>query len=346
MPDDPLTHEQIDLILQRAFGGATGLIGYEQFRGGTVNQVYRVSVAGRLPLILRVAPSAAAAQPGDTRDLMRREAAIRPYFEPVKALLPEPLLFDFSHTAVDRDYMLQTFIDGDRWEYVARGLDRQTSLGLWRQFGDLLRRIHAVTGSAFGDPPPGEAFASWSDAILHRLQRARRALLDAGLGAEARLLDQVWEAARLGRAVLDEVRTPHLLHGDLWLYNLLIRDDGDGARIVGLLDPDRAWWGDPLADWTHFVLDWHAPDGFAPFRTAFQDSYGSVAGAPTPTPAAFRGAVYRAMHIAASLSWAAREHHDDMLARGRRELPRVVDRISGHPFGNGVPSRAHPQNRS
>ena len=53
---------------------------------------------------------------------------------------------------------------------------------------------------------------------------------------------------------LDEIEVPCLLHGDLWLFNLLIARQPREPSIVGVLDADRAWWGDPMADWTMFIL--------------------------------------------------------------------------------------------
>jgi aminoglycoside phosphotransferase (APT) family kinase protein len=42
---------------------------------------------------------------------------------------------------------------------------------------------------------------------------------------------------------LDEVTRPALIHFDLWPGNIFV----DGSRIVGLIDHERAFWGDPAA---------------------------------------------------------------------------------------------------
>ena len=47
-------------------------------------------------------------------------------------------------------------------------------------------------------------------------------------------------------AVLADVARPALVHTDLWAGNLFV-DPGTGA-LVGVIDPERAFWGDPLAD--------------------------------------------------------------------------------------------------
>jgi aminoglycoside phosphotransferase (APT) family kinase protein len=320
-----LSREQIEAICRRAFGPEAGLLGLEPFRGGTHNQVYRLSLAGRLPVILRVAPPDTADLAWDERNLMRREHAIRPAFAPLAHLMPTPLFVDFTHAVIDRDYMLQTFIEGHRWEDVAEQLEPAEALPLWRAFGALLRQIHAITGERFGDPPPGESFQRWSEALAYRLARVRERLLETGLAAEAGLVSAVQARAAAERALVDEVNTPRLLHGDLWLFNLLLRETPDGPRLVGVLDADRAWWGDPPADWTMFVLAKLQDPGMAPAVAGFWEGYGEVEPA---MGTAFRQALYEALHIGTALAYAARAGDQATVARGRAELPPVVARLT------------------
>jgi aminoglycoside phosphotransferase (APT) family kinase protein len=54
--------------------------------------------------------------------------------------------------------------------------------------------------------------------------------------------------------VLDEVAVPVLVHFDLWDGNILIDLDGEAPRIGGLIDAERAFWGDPLADFVSLAL--------------------------------------------------------------------------------------------
>jgi aminoglycoside phosphotransferase (APT) family kinase protein len=321
---EALSREQIEAICRRAFGPEAGLLGLEQFRGGTHNQVYRLSVPGRLPVILRVAPPESAELAWDERQLMRREQAIRPAFAPIAHLMPTPLFVDFTHAVIDRDYMLQTFIEGHRWEDAAEQLAPGEALPLWREFGGLLRQIHGVTGEGFGDPAPGQAFARWSEALAYRLAHVHERLRGAGLAPEAALMEAVLARAAAAQALLDEVARPCLLHGDLWLFNLLIRETPDGARIVGVLDADRAWWGDPAADWTLFVLAKLEDPAMAPAVDAFWEGYGEVDNSPA---AGWRSALYEAMHIGNALAYAARAGDEGTVARGRAELPEAAARL-------------------
>ena len=115
-------------------------------------------------------------------------------------------------------------------------------------------------------------------------------------------------------------------HGDLWLFNILIQRGSPGAapKIVGILDADRAWWGDPLADWTMFI--WARGDGaeMDEARRQFWQAYGQ----PEEIPgAAFRAAVYEAMHTGAALIW-AKEHHPEAIQRGVDDLEEIAEMLS------------------
>jgi hypothetical protein len=216
---EPLTRKQIEAICRRAFGPEAGLLGMEQFRGGTHNQVYRLTVPGQLPLILRVAPPDDSGLAWDERDLMRREQAIRPAFAALAGLaplMPRVVFEDFSREVIDRDYMLQTFIEGHRWEDMAEQLEPEEALGLWRAFGGLLRQIHDTAGPYFGDPPPGQSFPHWSEAVEYRLARTIERLRGLSLDDAAETLAGVQALARGRRLLVDEVAVPRLLHGDLW----------------------------------------------------------------------------------------------------------------------------------
>jgi len=51
------------------------------------------------------------------------------------------------------------------------------------------------------------------------------------------LLCRLLEIVRDNTALLDEITRPRLLHGDLWLFNLLIQRKKNGPRIVMKLHP-------------------------------------------------------------------------------------------------------------
>ncbi|HEX5540773.1 MAG TPA: aminoglycoside phosphotransferase family protein [Micromonospora sp.] len=246
--------EMIAAMCRRAFGAATTVIRATKIGVGTWNDTYRVEIADRGPVILRVAPS----PERDEREAMRNEYAAAPYFAALGPLVPRTLYADFTHQLIGRDYMLQEPLPGVP---AADRLNAYPDLTpYFRQLGTITRTIHNVRGVRFG-PVAAATFATWSEALADQFQTLADAYDRAGLDAgEVR---RIRAAVDTHRAVLDEVREPRLLHGDLWRLNILIDPDAPEPAIVGILDYDGASWGDPLADWTiHQVLRREGTEAF------------------------------------------------------------------------------------
>lgn len=296
-----LETEQITSLCRRAFGQAVEIESIEELAGGTFNSAYRIVLRDQSRVMLRVAPPQTAQLAWEDAFLMRSEHAMQPYFAPVASLMPRTLLVDFTHQLIDRDYMFQTYIEGERWDDAWDELTPAENDALWSQFGTLMRQIHDVQGQTFGLPRTGFQFERWSEAVIDRMTRTLHAAKDLQLD----IIDftQILAIIRAHPEQLDEIRIPRLLHGDLWLFNLLISHRAEGPSIVGVLDADRSWWGDPMADWTMFIL---AQAEANPGHASFWQSYGQPAATRSAT---FRKTVYDGMHAGTALVWSTQ--HDD-----------------------------------
>jgi aminoglycoside phosphotransferase (APT) family kinase protein len=319
-----LTRDQIAAMCRRGFGSAAHIESVQELTGGTFNETYLLELVGEGNVILRVAPLPAADIYWDEVALMRREWHMLPFFASIAPLMPKVLLADFTHQLIAQDYMFQTFLDGEWWEDIEDELIPDENAALWRQFGAITKQIHATTGERIGYPYPARSFDRWSDVILDRFARIVEQMqvhqLDLpGFAAIAAL-------ARTNIAFLDEIKTPALLHGDLWIFNLLVRRGAGEPTITDVLDADRAWWGDPLADWTMFCLsirskepNWQQP------CAAFFAGYGEL-GQDRAT--LFRQEVYKAMHIGASVVWFVRQGDRESIARARQDIGEVARVLS------------------
>ncbi len=317
----PPTANQILAMCQRAFGASVRVVSARQLSGGTFNTIFLISLYDQ-QVILRIAPPPTADLLWNEHWLMRREQHIQPFFAAIASLMPRTLLSDFTHQLIGRDYIFQTYLPGERWDESAERYTPTEQLRLWEQFGSITKMIHSTTGTRFGGPYPAPEFATWSETVLYRLECTTQAMTEAQLDVID--LRSVVAIVRDQRAQLDAIEQPHLLHGDLWLFNILVNHDVDGPVISGILDADRAWWGDPFADWTMFVLAMSAGPETDQFQARFWQGYGEVKHTPETS---FRQAVYEAMHIGAALAWAS--HHDDgeTVQRGKRDLRGVIKRL-------------------
>lgn len=303
-------------MCQWGFGSSLPIDSIDELTGGTFNTTYRITFANQTKTILRVAPRQTADTYWEEALLMRREHAIQPYFAPVAALMPKTLMVDFTHQLIDRDYMFQTFLEGERWDDLWEELTPEENKTLWEQFGNITKQIHDVRGESFGLPRPGFQFERWSQTVIDRLERTLQAAKE--LQQDVPDLAQTLEMVRAHPQQLDEIQTPRLLHGDLWLFNLLIDRGEDGPAIVGVLDADRAWWGDPMADWTMFILAHAEPEGG---HAHFWRAYGM---AEDTQGARFRKTVYDGMHAATALVWSVRNHDEGTVQRAYSTLREVA----------------------
>lgn len=307
-------------MCQRGFGDRIQIESIDELGGGTLNTTYLITFADASKVILRVAPLQTADTAWQDVFLMRSEHAMQPYFAPVAAWMPKTLLVDFTHQLIERDYMFQTYIDGERWDDVWEKLTPAENNRLWEQFGHIMRQIHDVRGETFGLPRPGFQFGRWSETVIDRMERTLQAAKE--LQLDVANLVKILETIRTHPGPLDEIQVPRLLHGDLWLFNLLIKRGAEAPSIVGVLDADRSWWGDPMADWTMFILAHaEAEEGHAHFWEAYgprEDTLG----------AKFRITVYDGMHASTALVWSVQNHDEGTVERAYGTLREVAQALA------------------
>jgi aminoglycoside phosphotransferase (APT) family kinase protein len=300
-----VTAEQILAMCRRAFGSGARPISATELGLGTYNSTYRVVLEGHRAVILRVAP-----EPGRQfrieHALMRNEHQTAPYLAGLGELVPRTLAVDFTHQVIGRDYLFQTLLDGVAAMDGLSRYPRATWPAFFGQLGEIARTIHDVAGNRFG-MVAGPTYASWSQALVGYFEDAVLDLQDADLDAVD--VRRLAEAADRHRAVLDEINQPRLLHGDLWIVNVLIDADAPEPRITGVVDSDRAWWGDPLADWTIYLA---MMGGQGAEYQAFFDSYGPL---PAGDHDQLRARFYLARHLVAVLLERFRLGDEDLSAR-------------------------------
>ena len=176
--------------------------------------------------------------------MMRQEPALHTLLrKQTNVPVPAILVSDFSHSEIDRDYLLMEQMPGTPLSGQTR-LTPATLDDILREVGHCLRQVHALTSDHYGyvgEHRPMEPQPDWASAF----QIMWNMLLDdveqcAGYSSA--------EAASMRRLadrhikVFDRPVAASLLHMDVWAENILA--DGQG-RLTGLIDWDRALWGDP-----------------------------------------------------------------------------------------------------
>lgn len=259
----PVDEAVLQRICRHALGRSGTLIDHEHLQTGRFNTTYRLHFAERRPLILRLAPPAGARLFRHEADLMRRECAIQPHLAMAGPVIPGLVAADLSGTLVPRSWVLLECLDGELWSELADHLSPEDHTSIWRQFGQQVRRIHAISGLRYGSPLAARnpRYSEWLRHLvrLHALDLRDLDLAVDGLATFQDLLDE-------GRSLIDQVGTPRLVHGDLWPRNVLLTRRRKRWCISGILDSERAFWGEPGAEWIF---------SFLPIPEVFWRSYGA-----------------------------------------------------------------------
>ena len=229
--------------------------------------------------VLRIAPPDDAGFLFYEYRMMRQEPELHAL---IRQRLPIPVadvvFSDFTRARLNRDYLLMAALPGIPLS-AATNLTKARLDRALRQTGECLRQLHTLTAQAcLGQPLYGYAGA-------HQPMTPQSTWWDAFRIMWHKLLDDVVacesyspEEAQAMRDLLDYYRryfdrpvVSRLLHMDVWGQNILVDDSGN---VTGLVDFDRAVWGDPEIEYA--VLDYCGIS-----EPAFWQGYGAQRDAST-----------------------------------------------------------------
>jgi aminoglycoside phosphotransferase (APT) family kinase protein len=199
--------------------------------------------------VLRVAPPADAVFVFYERRMMHQEPAIhRRLRGETDVPVPQILAFDATHADIPRDYLLMTRLPGAPLSDCA---DADVA-AVHTAVGQSLAAAHALTADAYGyigAHQPMPPAADWGTAFADMWQRLIADVAATGhyTAAEAEMMVAL---QRTYAAAFDRAVPAALLHMDVWAQNILVAD----GRMSGLIDWDRALWGDPEIEFA--VLDY------------------------------------------------------------------------------------------
>jgi aminoglycoside phosphotransferase (APT) family kinase protein len=244
VPAIPTSVQQALRSILQPLGALTGV---ERLTGGMFAVTYRGSLADGRRVIVKTAPSDDGRLLSYERDLIRTEALVYGLAADRPAMLmPRVLLTDFSRSVLPTDVVVASHLDGEPLlgRVTAAGEPAAEQPQLQLELGVVMSRIHEVTGGEFGYPSQSRLRAATWPAAFELIIGAL--LDDAERWSVEVPANEIRASLVRHRAALAEVVTPVLVHTDLWPGNLFV--DPSTGRLNGVIDPERALWGDPLLD--------------------------------------------------------------------------------------------------
>jgi aminoglycoside phosphotransferase (APT) family kinase protein len=252
-----LSRDELHAMVREAFGSGAEVAAWSELPEGTYNAAYAVALSNpELDLVLKVAPDPTLKLLTYEVDLMRTEAHFYRRAAAVAVPVPEVVFADFSRRLLATDYVFLSRLPGSSLRTLRDRMSLEELGEVRTELAKLAARLHTVTGTAFGYPL--RSSRSW--------QPTWRASFSAMVD------DLVSDAVRLGSELparpegiaallhrhddtLDDVERPALVHFDLWDGNVFVdRAPGGRWRITGLIDGERAFFGDPVAEFVSLAL--------------------------------------------------------------------------------------------
>lgn len=234
-------------IVAELFADRIQLLRFDELTDGWFNAAYTLELSDGRRFVLKVAPSAEVEVLRYERDMMDAEVTVmRLVQQQTSVPLPEVVHYDTSCRLLPSPFFLMTWVPGRSLKQVRASLSPEEEAMVDGAVGSYLRQINAIHNDSFGyAAASAPRFSRWSDSFANMLENV---LLDAEAKSVVlpRPYAQFRKLLQSALPVFDDVQTPQLVHGDLWDANVF--GDPTTKRVTGLIDFERALWGDPLME--------------------------------------------------------------------------------------------------
>ena len=262
---DRLDEAALTAWMEANVAGFAGPLTYAKFAGGQSNPTYRIDAASGSYVLRRkpfgkLLPSAHAVD---------REYRLIAGLYPTGFPVAQPYGLCTDEGVIGAMFYVMGLADGrNLWDGTLPDYAPAERTGIYNAMCDTLAALHTTDHHAagLGDyGKPGNYFARQ----VERWTRQYRASETEVMPEVERLIE--W----LPRTVPDQTRTS-IVHGDYRIDNMIF--DRTEPRVIAVLDWELSTLGDPLADFSYFLMSWVTePEG----RSGVQGVAGGDSGIPT-----------------------------------------------------------------
>ena len=216
-----------------------------ELTAGLCNALYAVTLDNGTKTVLKVSSPGMTGKTSNEQWLIESETAsmrlIAEYVPEIPA--PKVLFYDDSMTRCSGKYFFMEFLEGDLMMPLRRTFTPEQAKALYGAMGRMVRDIGTVKNDSFGIVNSGIAFDSLYGVVNQLIGNITGDMEACGADmgvTRAEILAQLLA----DKPYFDEVTEASLVHFDIWENNILIR----GNEITGIVDWERALWGEPLME--------------------------------------------------------------------------------------------------
>lgn len=217
----------------------------EELTEGMCNVAYKLTFEDGFQTILKIASPIKEGFLTNERNLMEAEVkAMKLVAEHTNIKVAEVYAYDTTRTLCEGDYFFMECLEGTNWFTVYESLSEEVKAGLRTEVGVVQRKLSAVTGEKFGMlGDVDHQFDTLHEFVYYLIENvlsdAERRNVEIGVSKEV-----VLDTLAKDKACFEEVKTPSLVHWDMWEGNIFIKD----GTITGIIDWERSMWGEALMD--------------------------------------------------------------------------------------------------
>lgn len=237
---------RLEAYLHAHVQGFAGPVSVQQFKGGQSNPTYLIETPSRRYVLRRKPPG----------KLLPSAHAVDREYRVMRALhaqgfpVPEPLTYCADDAVIGTAFFVMSYLDGRVfWEAEMPASNPAERTGVYDAMNATIARLHSYDPAAIGlaDYGRGENYVARQ---IERWSKQYRASETEKIEDMERLME--WLPAHL-----PPQQPPRIVHGDYRLDNMIIAPDS--PKVLAVLDWELSTLGDPLADFSYHLMQWHMP---------------------------------------------------------------------------------------
>lgn len=237
---------RLEDFLRAKLPGFAGPVVVSQFKGGQSNPTYLIETPLRRYVLRRKPPG----------KLLPSAHAVDREYRIISALYPqgfpvaEPVLYCADDSIAGTAFFLMGYVEGRVfWEPHMPSSGPAERAAVYDAMNATLARLHSFEPAKIGlaDYGRGENYVARQ---IERWSKQYRA-------SETQRIEEMEGLIAWLPAHVPPAQAPRLVHGDYRLDNMIIAPDA--PRVAAVLDWELSTLGDPLADFSYHLMQWHMP---------------------------------------------------------------------------------------
>jgi aminoglycoside phosphotransferase (APT) family kinase protein len=237
---------RLEAYLRKHAPGFAGPLVVRQFKGGQSNPTYLLETPLRRYVLRRKPPG----------KLLPSAHAVDREYRVIGALyaqgfpVAEPVLYCSDENVVGTPFFVMSYVEGRVfWEPQMPASHPAERAQVYDDMNATLARLHSFDPAAvgLGDYGRGENYVGRQAERWSKQYRA----------SETETIDDMERLIAWLPAHLPPPQPPRLVHGDYRLDNIILAPDK--PKVAAVLDWELSTLGDPLADFSYHLMQWHMP---------------------------------------------------------------------------------------